>query len=140
LAAGGLDGDSPPVARFLVHGEVDWHVQGLAILGVGLIWLEGAERGLSARRWWSSAAGIVAGGLWVRDWGGEVVLCICGNVRKLLGSLHRSLDQRRGRETRGKNSPESGKTVALRELRSGEGRRGVAKAGAGKEVPGVTFL
>jgi hypothetical protein len=22
-AAGGLDGDSPPVARFLVHGEVD---------------------------------------------------------------------------------------------------------------------
>jgi hypothetical protein len=76
----------------------------------------------------------------VRDWGGEVVLCVCDNVRKLLGSLNRSLDQRRGREKRGKNSPERGKTVALRELRSGEGRRGVVEAGAGKEVPGATFL
>jgi hypothetical protein len=106
----------------------------------GLIWLEGAERGLSAGRWWSSATGIAAGGLWVRDWGGEVVLCVCGSVRKLLGSLNRSLDQRRGREKRRKNSPERGKTAALRELRSGEGRRGVAEAGAGKEVPGSTFL
>jgi hypothetical protein len=38
-----------------------------------LIWLEGGERGLSAGRWRSSAAGITAGGLWARDWGGEVV-------------------------------------------------------------------
>jgi hypothetical protein len=38
-----------------------------------LIWLEGARRGLFAGRWWSSAAGIAAGGLWARDWGGEVV-------------------------------------------------------------------
>jgi hypothetical protein len=101
---------------------------------------EGAERGLSAGRWRSSTAGIATGGLWVRDWGGEVVLCIRGIERKLLGSLNRSLDKRRGREKRGKNSPERGKTAALRELRSGEGRRVVAEAGAGKEVPGATFL
>jgi hypothetical protein len=50
------------------------------------------------------------------------------------------LDQRRGREKREKNSPERGKTAALRELLSGEGRRGVAEAGAGKEVPEATFL
>jgi hypothetical protein len=30
--------------------------------------------------------------------------------------------------------------VALRKLGSGEGRRVVAEAGAGKVVPGVTFL
>jgi hypothetical protein len=78
--------------------------------------------------------------LWVRDWGGEVVLCVRGIERKLLGSLNHSLDQQRGREKRGKNSPERGKTAALRELRSGEGRRGVVEAGAGKEVPGATFL
>jgi hypothetical protein len=73
------------VARFLVHGEVDQHGQGLAILGVVLIWLEGAERGLSAGRWQSSVARIAAGGLWVRDGGGEVVLCVRGKVGKLLG-------------------------------------------------------
>jgi hypothetical protein len=61
-------------------------------------------------------------------------------VRKLLGYLNRSLDQRRGREKREKNSPEREKTVALRELGSGEGRRVVAEAGAGKEGPGATFL
>jgi hypothetical protein len=105
-----------------------------------LNWLEGVGRGLSAGRWRSSAAGIAAGGLWVRDWGGEGVLCIRGFVRKLLGSLNCSLDQRRGRERRGENSPERGKTVVLRELCSGEGRRVVAEAGAGKEVPGATFL
>jgi hypothetical protein len=105
-----------------------------------LIWLEGVGRGLSAGRWRSSTAGIAAGGLWVRDWGREVVLCIRGYVRKLLGSLNCSLDQQRGRERRGENSPERGKTAVLRELRSGEGRRVVAEAGAGKEVPGATFL
>ena len=61
-------------------------------------------------------------------------------MRELLGSLNFSLDQRRGRERRGEDSPERGKTAALCELRSGEGRRGVAKAGARKEVPGATFL
>jgi hypothetical protein len=38
-----------------------------------LIWLEGAERGLSAVRWRSSAVGIAVGELWARDWGGGVV-------------------------------------------------------------------
>jgi hypothetical protein len=46
----------------------------------------------------------------------------------------------REREEGGENSPERGKTAALREVRSGEGRRGVAEVGAGKEVPGATFL
>jgi hypothetical protein len=59
---------------------------------------------------------------------------------KLVGQLNHSLDQQRGRETRGKGSPEREKTAALRELSSGEGRRIVAEAGAGKEVPGATFL
>jgi hypothetical protein len=104
-----------------------------------LIWLEGVGRGLSAGRWRSSTAGIAAGGLWVRDWGGEVVLCVRGFARKLLGSLNCSLGQRRGRERRG-DSPERGKTAVLRELRSGEGRKVVVEAGAGKEVPGATFL
>jgi hypothetical protein len=39
-----------------------------------LIRLEGVGRGLSAGRWRSFAAGIVTGGIWARDWGGEVVL------------------------------------------------------------------
>jgi hypothetical protein len=43
-------------------------------------------------------------------------------------------------ERRGEDSPERGKTAALCELRSSEGRRGVAEAGAGKEVPGAAFL
>jgi hypothetical protein len=40
----------------------------------------------------------------------------------------------------GGDSPERGKTVVLHELCSGEGRKVVAEAGAGKEVPGVAFL
>jgi hypothetical protein len=39
-----------------------------------------------------------------------------------------------------RDSPERGKTAVLCELRSGEGRKVVAEAGAGKEVLGVTFL
>jgi hypothetical protein len=76
----------------------------------------------------------------VRDWGWEVVLRVHGLVRELLGSLNFSLDQRRGRGRRGEDSPERGKMAALRELRSGEGRKVVVEAGAGKEVPGATFL
>ena len=40
----------------------------------------------------------------------------------------------------GEDSPERGKTAVLCELRSGEGGKVVAEAGAGKEVPGATFL
>jgi hypothetical protein len=75
----------------------------------------------------------------VWDWGWEVVLRVRGFVRELLGSLNFSLDQRRGRERRG-DSPERGKTVVFHELCSGEGRKVVAEAGAGKEVPGAAFL
>jgi hypothetical protein len=75
----------------------------------------------------------------VRDWGWEVVLRVRDFVRELLGSLNCSLDQRRGRERRG-DSPERGKMVVLHELCSGEGRKVVAEAGAGKEVPGAAFL
>jgi hypothetical protein len=42
-------------------------------LGAGSIWLEGSGRGLSAGRWWSSAAGVAVGELRARDWGGGVV-------------------------------------------------------------------
>jgi hypothetical protein len=76
----------------------------------------------------------------VRDWGWEVVPRVRGLVRELLGSLNFSLDQRRGRERRGEDSPERGKTVVFHELRSGEGRKVVAEAGAGKKVPGAAFL
>jgi hypothetical protein len=68
------------------------------------------------------------------------VLRVRGLVRELLDSLNFSLDQRRGRGRRGKDSPERGTTTALRDLRLGEGRRGVVEAGAGKEVSGVAFL
>jgi hypothetical protein len=44
-AAGGLGGDSPPVARFLDNAQVPQHREGLASLEVGSIWLEGAGRG-----------------------------------------------------------------------------------------------
>jgi hypothetical protein len=56
------------VARFLVHGEVDQHGQGLAILRVGLIWLAGVGRGVARgegaelhggdRRRWSLGEGL----------------------------------------------------------------------------------
>jgi hypothetical protein len=135
-AAGGLDGGLPPVTRFSVQGRVVQHGQRLAILRVGSIRPEGVGRGLSTGRWRSSAAGIAAGGLWLRDWGWKGVLWVRGLVRELLGSLNFLLDQRRGRGRRGKDSPERGETTALRELRSGEGRRRVAE---GRRRPGQPF-
>jgi hypothetical protein len=55
------------------EGGLAWFsVQGrLAILRVGSIRPEGVGRVLSTGRWRSSAAGIAAGGLWVRDWAGK---------------------------------------------------------------------
>jgi hypothetical protein len=53
--------------------------------------------------------------------------------------LNRSRDQRIWREKRGKNSPERGKMVALREFALGRGRRGMAEAGAGKKELGRAF-
>jgi hypothetical protein len=89
-----------------------------------LIWLEGVGRGLSAGRWRSSAAGITAGGLWVRDWGREVVLCIRGFVRKLLGSLNCSLDQWRGRERRGGELTGEGEDGGASRIALGRGEEG----------------
>jgi hypothetical protein len=45
----------------------------LVDLRVGLIWPEGAGRGLSAGRWRSSTAWIAVVELWARDWGRGVV-------------------------------------------------------------------
>jgi hypothetical protein len=99
-----------------------------------LIWLEGVGRGLSAGRWRSSAAGIVAGGLWVRDWGREVVLCVRGFVKELLGSLNCSLDQQRGRERRGGLTGEgedgSAPRIALGRGEEGSGRGRCREGGA----------
>jgi hypothetical protein len=63
-----------------------------------------------------------------------------GGVAKLIGLANFLLRNQRGRGKRGKGLPEREKTAALRELSSGEGRRGVAEAGAGKEVLGATLL
>jgi hypothetical protein len=69
-----------------------------------------------------------------------VVLRVRGLVRELLGSLNFSLDQRRGRGRRGKDSPERRRTTALRILCSGEGRRGMVEAGARKKELGASLL
>jgi hypothetical protein len=69
-----------------------------------------------------------------------VVLWVRGLVRELLGLLNFLLDQQRGRGRRGEeDSPERGKTAALRELRSGEGRRRVAIPVQGRRCPGQPF-
>jgi hypothetical protein len=135
--------------------EGEGPVAGGPVLGPrrgGLAWAEAGDskgRLNSARGGWegaahgegqSSAAGITAGGLCVGVGGWEVVLRVRGLVRELLGSLNFSLDQRRGRGRREKDSPERGTTMALRELLSGEGRRGVAEASVGKKQLGATLL
>ena len=84
--------------------------------------------------------GVAVGELWASNRGGGVVYCVCGKVRKLLGYPNRSLGQQRGREKRGRDSPERGKTAALHELGSGEGRRVVVEAGARKKGLGASFL
>jgi hypothetical protein len=63
-----------------------------------------------------------------------------GGVVKLTSHSNSSLDHRRGREKGGGGLPEGKKAAALLRLSSGEGRRGVVEAGAGKEVLGATLL
>jgi hypothetical protein len=81
-------------------------------------------------------AGIAAGGLWVRNWGGEVVLCVRGIVRKLLGSLNCSLDQRRGREAggggelTGEGEDGGASRIALGRGEEGSGRGRCGEGGA----------
>jgi hypothetical protein len=112
----------------------------LVILMVGSIWLEGVGRGLPTGRGRSSAAGIAAGGLWVGNGGWKVVLRVRGYARELLGSLNSFQTNREGEGGGGKDSPERKTTLALCELSSGEGRRGMAEAGARKKELGASFL
>ena len=53
-------------------------------------------------------------------------------MRKLVSYLNRSLDQQRGREKWGENSPEREKTAALPRIELGRGEGRVAEAGAGQ--------
>jgi hypothetical protein len=63
-----------------------------------------------------------------------------GGVAKLTSHSNFSLDHQRGREKRGRRLTGGKKTTTLLRLSSGEGERGVAEAGAGKEVLGATLL
>jgi hypothetical protein len=67
----------------------------------------------------------------VRDWGREVVLCVRGFVRELLGSLNCSLDQRRGRERRGGLTGEGEDDSALR-IAFGRGEEGSGRGWCGE--------
>jgi hypothetical protein len=141
LADGGLDGDSPPVGRFSGNGRLPKLGEGLADLGVGSIWLEGARRGVVRGEVAELRGGVAVGELWARNRGGEVVYCVRGGVAKLRGLSNRLMDQQRGKEKRGKGSP-GRKTMAaaLPRIELGRGRRGVAEAGAGKEEFRVALL
>ena len=82
---------------------------------------EEAGRGLTAGKWRSSAAGVVAGEVCVGIGGRGVVFHARGGVAKLMSLANCSLNNRRGREERGRGLPEWRKTVALARLSSGEG-------------------
>jgi hypothetical protein len=107
---------------------------------VGSIWPEGVGRGLPTGRGRSSAAGIAAGGLWGGTGAGR---WRSGFEATRGGCSAHSIPCRTNREGEGgggKDSPERRTTPALRELGSGEGRRGMAGAGARKEGLGASFL
>jgi hypothetical protein len=96
-AAGGFNGDSPPVTRFLGIGQVPKHEEGLTSLRVGPILPGEAGRELTAVRWRSSTAGVVAGEVWVVIGGRGAVFRVHGDVAKLLSLVNFSLNiQRRG--------------------------------------------
>jgi hypothetical protein len=84
--------------------------------------------------WRSSAAGIAPGGLWVRDWGWEVVLRVRGFERELLSSLNCSVGQRRGRGRRGGLTGEGedggAPRIALGRGEEGSGRGRCREGGA----------
>jgi hypothetical protein len=92
LAVGGFNGDSPPVTRFLGIGQVPKHEERLASLRVGPILPEVTRRELTAARWRSSVAGVVAGEVWVVIRGRGVVFRVCGDVVKLLSLVNFSLN------------------------------------------------
>ena len=95
-AAGGFNGDSPPMTRFLGIGQVPKHEKRLASLRVGPILLDDTGRELTAVRWQSSTAGVVAGEVWVVIGGRGVVFRVCGDVVKLLSLVNFSLNNQRG--------------------------------------------
>jgi hypothetical protein len=97
-AAGGFNGDSPPVTRFLGIGQVPKHEKRLASLRVGPILLDETGRELTAVRWRSSTAGVIAGEVWVVIGGRGVVFRVCGDVVKLLSLVNFSLSDQRGEE------------------------------------------
>jgi hypothetical protein len=68
----------------------------------------------------------------VRGWGGEGVLCIRGFVRKLLGSLNCSLDQRRGRERRGEELTGEGEDGGASRIALGRGKEGSGRGRCGE--------
>ena len=84
--------------------------------------------------------GVAVGELWASNRGGGVVYCVRGGVAKLGGQTIACWANREGERGEGRNSPERGKTTALRELGSGEGRRVVVEAGARKKGLGASFL
>jgi hypothetical protein len=61
-------------------------------------------------------------------------------VAKLIGLANCLLHNQRGREKRRKGLPDREKTTVLPRIELERGERGVAEAGAGKEVLGVTLL
>jgi hypothetical protein len=95
-AVGGFNDDSPPVTRFLWIGQVPKHKKRLASLKVGPILPEMTGRELTTMGWWSSAAGVVAGEVWVVIGGREAVFRVCGEVVKLLSLVNFSLNNQRG--------------------------------------------
>jgi hypothetical protein len=90
-------------------------------------------------RWRSSAAGVAVGELRARDWGGSSVLSSrrCGEAGRPTQLLAGPTE---GMGEEGDGLPERKTTAVLPQIGLGRGRRVVAKAGAGKEVLGVTFL
>jgi hypothetical protein len=94
-AAGGFNGDSPPVARFPGIGQVPKHEEGLASLMVGSILPEAVGRNLTMVRWRSSAAGVIAGEAWVVIEGRGVVFQVRSGVAKLLSIVNCPLNNQR---------------------------------------------
>jgi hypothetical protein len=127
-AAGGFNGDSPPVTRFLGIGQVPKHEKRLASLRVGPILPDETGRELTAVRWRSSTAGFVAGEVWVVIGGRGVVFRVCGDVVKLLSLVNFSLNDQRGEEKE-LTGAEGGAAELVRW--SSGGRRRVVEAGAG---------
>jgi hypothetical protein len=130
LAAGGFNGGSPPVTRFLGIGQVPKHKEGLARLRVSPILPGETGRELTAVRWRSSTAGVVAGEVWVVIGGRGAVFRVRGDVAKLLSLVNFSLNNQRRGGGRGGAYQSGGRATELVRWSSGRGRR-VAEAGAG---------